>query len=77
MPRPPVTVVFGARNVGRAVTARRLAAGGRVLAVARPAEPRDARRAEPPGGRTMHGDATQHAVVAEALRRAARERGGL
>ncbi|MEQ8833702.1 MAG: SDR family NAD(P)-dependent oxidoreductase [Miltoncostaeaceae bacterium] len=77
MPRPPVTVVFGARNVGRAVTARRLAAGGRVLAVARTAETLDALRAEHPGVLTMHGDATQHAVVAEALSRAERELGGL
>ena len=35
MSSPPVLVVFGARNVGRAVVADRLAAGWRALAVAR------------------------------------------
>lgn len=77
MARPPVTVVFGARNVGRAVAARRLAAGGRVLAVARTAATLDALREVHPEVVTMHGDATQHAVVAEALARAERELGGL
>src|SRR5688572_32571526 len=33
--RPPVLVVFGARNVGRAVVADRIAAGWRAGAVAR------------------------------------------
>ena len=42
MSAPPVLVVFGARNVGRAVVADRLAAGWRALAVARVG--RDARR---------------------------------
>ena len=77
MGRPPVTVVFGARNVGRAVAARRLAAGGRVLAVARTQETLDALTAAHPGVRTLHGDATRHAVVEEALERAQRDLGGL
>jgi NAD(P)-dependent dehydrogenase (short-subunit alcohol dehydrogenase family) len=77
MGRPPVTVVFGARNVGRAVAARRLAAGGRVLAVARTQGTLDALTAAHPGVETLHGDATQHAVVEEALERAQRDLGGL
>lgn len=77
MARPPVTVVFGARNVGRAIAARRLTAGGRVLAVARTAATLDALRAAHPEVHTVHGDATQHAVVEEALGRAERELGGL
>lgn len=77
MPRPPVTVVFGARNVGRAVAARRLAAGGRVLAVARTAATLDALAERHPGVHVMHGDATRHAVVEEALTRAQRDLGGL
>lgn len=77
MDRPPVTVVFGARNVGRAVAARRLAGGGRVLAVARTARTLEALAGAHPGVATMHGDATEHAVVQEALERAQRELGGL
>ena len=77
MDRPPVTVVFGARNVGRAVAARRRAGGGRVLAVARTARTLEALAGAHPGVATMHGDATEHAVVQEALERAQRELGGL
>ena len=77
MTHAPVTVVFGARNVGRAVAARRLAAGGRVLAVARTQETLAALSEAHPEVHTLHGDATQHAVVEEALERAQRELGGL
>ena len=73
----PVTVVFGARNVGRALAARRLAAGGRVLAVARTPATLESLREAHPAVRTVHGDATQHAFVAEVLERAQRDLGGL
>lgn len=69
--------MFGARNVGRAVAARRLAGGGRVLAVARTQSTLDALEAVLPGVHTLHGDATRHAVVEEALERAQRDLGGL
>jgi NADP-dependent 3-hydroxy acid dehydrogenase YdfG len=77
MGRPPVTVVFGARNVGRAIAAGRIASGGRVLAVARTQDTLDALRAAHPEVTTLHGDATRHAVVEEALERAQRDLGGL
>jgi NAD(P)-dependent dehydrogenase (short-subunit alcohol dehydrogenase family) len=77
MAQPPVLVVFGARNVGRAVVADRLAAGWRALAVARSAETLDALAREHPGVRTVQGDAADHGVVAEALARAEAELGGL
>jgi NAD(P)-dependent dehydrogenase (short-subunit alcohol dehydrogenase family) len=77
VPGPPVLVVFGARNVGRAVVADRLAAGWRALAVARTEATLDALREAHPGAATMAGDAADHALVAEALARAERELGGL
>jgi len=76
MERPPVLVVFGARNVGRAVVADRLAAGWRALAVARSDETLDALTEAHPGVLTLRGDAGDHAVVAEALARAEAELGG-
>lgn len=77
MSGPPVLVVFGARNVGRAVVTERLGAGWRALAVARGDETLDALRAEHPGVVTVRGDAGDHAVVAEAIARAERDLGGL
>jgi NAD(P)-dependent dehydrogenase (short-subunit alcohol dehydrogenase family) len=74
---PPVAVVFGARNVGRAVVADRLAAGWRALAVARSDETLAALREAHPGVATARGDAADHAVVADALGRAEAELGGL
>lgn len=74
---PPVAVVFGARNVGRAIVADRLAAGWRALAVARGDETLDALRAAHPGVETLRGDASDHGVVAQALERAERDLGGL
>jgi NAD(P)-dependent dehydrogenase (short-subunit alcohol dehydrogenase family) len=74
---PPVLVVFGARNVGRAIVADRLASGWRALAVARGAETLDALREAHPGVATVRGDAGDHAVVAEAVARAERDLGGL
>jgi len=70
-------VTFGARNVGRAVVADRLAAGWRALAVARGDETLDALRRAHPEVLTVRGDAGDHAVVAEALGRAERDLGGL
>lgn len=77
MDRPPVLVVFGARNVGRAVVADRLAAGWRALAVARSDETLEALTAAHPAVLTVRGDAADHAVVAEALARAEADLGGL
>jgi NAD(P)-dependent dehydrogenase (short-subunit alcohol dehydrogenase family) len=77
MSGPPVLVAFGARNVGRAVVADRLAAGWRALAVARSEATLGALRERHPGALTMRGDAADHAVVAEALGRAERDLGGL
>lgn len=77
VPGPPVLVVFGARNVGRAVVAERLAAGWRALAVARTDATLDALRDAHPAVRTLRGDAGDHAVVAEALALARRDLGGL
>ncbi len=77
MTRPPVTVVFGARNVGRAVAGERLAAGGRVLAVARTDETLRSLAEAHPDVVTERADATDHAAVADALARAERDLGGL
>lgn len=74
---PPVLVVFGARNVGRAVVADRMAAGWRVVAVARSDETLDAVRDAYPSVLTVKGDAGDHAVVADALARAQSDLGGL
>lgn len=70
-------MTFGARNVGRAVVADRLAAGWRALAVARGDETLDALRRAHPEVLTLRGDAGDPEVVAEALARAERELGGL
>lgn len=74
---PPVTVVFGARNVGRAVAAERLAAGGRVLAVARSEETIDVLRAAFPEVVAVRADATDEGDVADVLARAQRDLGGV
>jgi NAD(P)-dependent dehydrogenase (short-subunit alcohol dehydrogenase family) len=74
---PAVLVVFGARNVGRAVVADRLAAGWRALAVARTDATLEALREAHPGVAVVRGDAGDHEVVAEALARAERDLGGL
>jgi NAD(P)-dependent dehydrogenase (short-subunit alcohol dehydrogenase family) len=70
-------VVFGARNVGRAVVADRLAAGWRAVAVARTAATLDALAEAHPGVVAVRGDAGDHDVVAEALGRAQADLGGL
>lgn len=70
-------MAFGARNVGRAVVADRLAAGWRALAVARGDATLDALREAHPEVLTVRGDAGDHEVVAEALARAERDLGGL
>jgi NAD(P)-dependent dehydrogenase (short-subunit alcohol dehydrogenase family) len=75
--RPPVLVVFGARNVGRAVVADRLAAGWRAVAVARSDATLDALHEAHPDVATVRGDAGDHEVVAEAIARAERDLGGL
>jgi NAD(P)-dependent dehydrogenase (short-subunit alcohol dehydrogenase family) len=77
VPGQPVLVVFGARNVGRAVVADRLAAGWRALAVARSDATLDALREAHPEAAVMRGDAADHDAVSEALGRAERELGGL
>jgi NAD(P)-dependent dehydrogenase (short-subunit alcohol dehydrogenase family) len=66
-------VVFGARNVGRAVVADRLAAGWRALAVARSDATLDALREAHPEAAVMRGDAGDHDLVTEALARAERD----
>src|SRR4029079_13366244 len=75
--RPPVLVVFGARNVGRAVVADRLAAGWRAVAVARSDATLDALREAHPDVVTVRGDAAADDVVAEAISRAEGDLGGL
>jgi len=70
-------VVFGARNVGRALVADRLAAGWRALAVARTDATLDALREAHPEVTVLCGDAGDHDLVAEALGRAERDLGGL
>ncbi len=70
-------MVFGARNVGRAVVAERLAAGWRAVAVARTDATLDALRERHPGVLAVRGDAGDHDVVAEALARAERDLGGV
>jgi NAD(P)-dependent dehydrogenase (short-subunit alcohol dehydrogenase family) len=70
-------VAFGARNVGRAVVADRLAAGWRALAVARSDATLEALREAHPEVAVLRGDAGDHEVVAEALARAERTLGGL
>ncbi len=70
MASPPVCVVFGARNVGRAVVADRLAAGWRAVAVARSEETLERLRAAHPAAEPLGGDAADPADVAAALDRA-------
>jgi NAD(P)-dependent dehydrogenase (short-subunit alcohol dehydrogenase family) len=70
-------VVFGARNVGRAVVADRLAAGWRALAVARTDETLERLRAACPAAATLRADASDPAEVEAAIERAERELGGL
>lgn len=77
MSGPPVLVVFGARNVGRAVTADRIAAGWRVVAVSRTEATLGRLRAAHPEVVTVQGDAADVDVVAEALGRAECDLGGL
>ena len=77
MSGPPVLVVFGARNVGRAIAAERLGAGWRVVAVSRSDATLDALRDAHPEVLTVRGDAADDAVVAEALGRAERDLGSL
>ena len=77
MSTPPVLVAFGARNVGRAVVADRLAAGWRALAVARSEETIGALREAHPQVVAVRGDASDGAFVAEVLARAERDLGGL
>lgn len=67
--RPPVAVVLGARNVGRAVVAERLAAGWRALAVARTDATVERLRRELPEAATLRGDVADPSVVREALER--------
>lgn len=68
--RPPAAVVFGARNVGRAVVRERRAAGWGVLAVARTEATLARLRDEDPAVLTLAGDAADPGVVAAALERA-------
>ena len=77
MSGPPVLVVFGARNVGRAVTAERLAAGWRAVAVSRTAATLDLLRDAHPDVVTVQGDAADPEVVSEALARAENDLGGV
>jgi NAD(P)-dependent dehydrogenase (short-subunit alcohol dehydrogenase family) len=73
----PAALVFGARNVGRAVVGERLAAGWGALAVARTEETLARVRDAHPGALTMVGDAADPKSVAEAIDRTERELGGL
>jgi NAD(P)-dependent dehydrogenase (short-subunit alcohol dehydrogenase family) len=74
---PPVAVVFGARNVGLAVVADRLAAGWRALAVARTDATLERVRSLQPEARTACGDVRDAGSVREVLEAARRELGGL
>jgi NAD(P)-dependent dehydrogenase (short-subunit alcohol dehydrogenase family) len=77
MPAPPVALVFGARNSGAAIAADRLAAGWRVLAVARGEETLERLRARLPNVETMRADAGAPGDVQAAIDRAERVLGGL
>lgn len=70
--RPPVAVVFGARNVGRAVAAGQRERGWNVLAVARTEETLAALAEAVPGVETHAGDATDPGAVEQILLRASR-----
>ena len=65
--RPSVAVVFGARNVGRAIATERRERGWEVLALARTEETLAALAADVPGVRTRVADATDPAVVERVL----------
>ena len=75
--RVPVAVVFGARNVGRAIVAERLAAGWRALAVSRSDDTLERLRAAHPEAETMAADAGDPDAVEAALLRAERDLGGI
>ncbi|MCU0307081.1 MAG: SDR family NAD(P)-dependent oxidoreductase [Thermoleophilia bacterium] len=77
MPPRPVALVVGARNVGRAVVADRLAAGWKVLAVARTRSTLTELRRACPGVGTMEADAADPALMAAAIARCRMEMGGL
>lgn len=66
-----VAVVFGARNVGRAVARERRSAGWSVVAAARTAETLARLREDDPAIETLPGDAAEPGFVAEVLSRAA------
>lgn len=65
--RPSAAVVFGARNVGRAVVAERLAAGWGALAVARTEATLERLGQEHPAALRRQGDAADTRVVRDAL----------
>jgi NAD(P)-dependent dehydrogenase (short-subunit alcohol dehydrogenase family) len=67
MSTAPVAVVFGARNVGRAVVAERLGAGWEVVAMVRSEATADALREAHPAARVLVGDAARAAEVERAL----------
>lgn len=75
MPGPPVTLVFGARNIGRAIAARRCASGHPVLAVARTDATLDRLRAVHPSVHTLRADAADHTEVARVFDHALAELG--
>lgn len=77
MTRQPVAVIFGARNVGRAVIAERSATGWQCLAVVRTEATAARLRREHPAARVLVGDAADPAVVAAAIRTAEDTLGGL
>ena len=65
--RPTAAVVFGARNVGRAVVGERLGAGWGVLALARTEATLELLRDAHPGALRRQGDAADTGVVRGAL----------
>jgi len=74
---PRVAIVFGARNVGRAVVGERLARGWRVLAVSRTTETLERLAEFHPEVVTVAGDASNPHFVEEVVARAQRDLGGL
>jgi NAD(P)-dependent dehydrogenase (short-subunit alcohol dehydrogenase family) len=77
MTRPPVALVFGARNSGAAIAAERIAAGWRALLVARTEETLALARERVPDARTMAGDAADPATVERAVGTCLNGLGGL
>jgi NAD(P)-dependent dehydrogenase (short-subunit alcohol dehydrogenase family) len=67
MSTEPVAVVFGARNVGRAIVAERLAAGWAVVAMVRTQATADALLEAHPQTRVLVGDASRGADVERVL----------